>query len=527
MFEQTVAIELEKRARLGEFSLKLCVGEAFVLVFPAVKRHSMRGDGRSEGFSSDFKILASNQIITSGFFASTVTRRRRRRRRRREEEDQDENNDDDGDEKLLFLESPPEMNEDMNNNNNNDDDFEEEDRPPSFGEEEEKPSLSPPLSPPRIDIVDEADRVCFQIERVVHRLMSSLASEICRDEAFPVEYYDLHVPLHEWSENEKIFVESEKTRSIRLNTITFARVIAMLNLIHTNVRQGKTVTQREMYYCASAKEPLLFSKVVHVLNAIKDIAGLLRIDRGALNITSASKGLVVGLVSLRNDVTQTFVDCSKIDGSGFTIPGDLKTIESLSIDASMCAFILVVEKDAVFNKLVQERIWERYPCAVVTAKGFPDLPTRAFLNRLALTGVQRTCKIYVLVDWNPSGLWIYSTYVTGGASNVNESTKYALRNAVFLGVSHEDILAAGKVLTSKHTKKESRDIANALRRKRGPLYSTFKSELEQMHALGRKCEIEGLYASNINDDNCSVLSEYVVTKIAQIEQQQQQQQQRR
>ncbi len=42
MFEQTVAIELEKRARLGEFSLKLCVREAFVLVFPAIKRHSMK-----------------------------------------------------------------------------------------------------------------------------------------------------------------------------------------------------------------------------------------------------------------------------------------------------------------------------------------------------------------------------------------------------------------------------------------------------------------------------------------------------
>ena len=119
MFEQTVAIELEKRARLREFSLKLRVREAFVLVFPAVERHySMRERERSEGFSSsDFKILdASNQIIMSGFFAaSTVTRRRRRRRE--EEDQQDENNDDD-DEKLLLLESPPEMNEDINNNNN-------------------------------------------------------------------------------------------------------------------------------------------------------------------------------------------------------------------------------------------------------------------------------------------------------------------------------------------------------------------------------------------------------------------------
>ena len=53
-----------------------------------------------------------------------------------------------------------------------DDDFEEEDSP--------APKPSPPrsrsprsLSPPRIDIVDEADQVCFQIERVVHRLMCS------------------------------------------------------------------------------------------------------------------------------------------------------------------------------------------------------------------------------------------------------------------------------------------------------------------------------------------------------------------
>ena len=69
-----------------------------------------------------------------------------------------------------------------NNNNNNDDDFEEEDRPPSFERGRQRNLLFLTLSPPRIDIVDEADRDSFQIERVVHQLMSSLASEICRDE---------------------------------------------------------------------------------------------------------------------------------------------------------------------------------------------------------------------------------------------------------------------------------------------------------------------------------------------------------
>ena len=66
MFEQTVAIELEKRARLGEFSLKLCVREAFVLVFPAVERHySMRERERSEDISPTGKHLVLQQRMIS------------------------------------------------------------------------------------------------------------------------------------------------------------------------------------------------------------------------------------------------------------------------------------------------------------------------------------------------------------------------------------------------------------------------------------------------------------------------------
>ena len=52
------------------------------------------------------------------------------------------------------------------------------------------------------------------------------------------------------------------------------------------------------------------------------------------------------------------------------------------------------------------------------------------------------------------------------------------------------------------------------RKKRGPLYSIFKTELEQMHALGRKCEIEGLYASNESDEY--VFSEFLAAKILRL-----------
>lgn len=44
-------------------------------------------------------------------------------------------------------------------------------------------------------------------------------------------------------------------------------------------------------------------------------------------------------------------------------------------------FVLVIEKDAIFQRLVGDRLHERLPLVLVTAKGNPDLATRAFLSR--------------------------------------------------------------------------------------------------------------------------------------------------
>jgi meiotic recombination protein SPO11 len=44
---------------------------------------------------------------------------------------------------------------------------------------------------------------------------------------------------------------------------------------------------------------------------------------------------------------------------------------------------LVVEKDAIFQRLAEDRLWEVLPCVLITAKGFPDLATRAFLHKVS------------------------------------------------------------------------------------------------------------------------------------------------
>lgn len=42
-------------------------------------------------------------------------------------------------------------------------------------------------------------------------------------------------------------------------------------------------------------------------------------------------------------------------------------------------FILLVEKDAAFMRLAEDRFYNTYPCIIMTAKGQPDVASRSAL----------------------------------------------------------------------------------------------------------------------------------------------------
>ena len=47
-----------------------------------------------------------------------------------------------------------------------------------------------------------------------------------------------------------------------------------------------------------------------------------------------------------------------------------------------CSYVVVVEKDAVFQRLAEDGFAEETGAILVTAKGMPDMATRAFLHSL-------------------------------------------------------------------------------------------------------------------------------------------------
>ena len=88
--------------------------------------------------------------------------------------------------------------------------------------------------------------------------------------------------------------------------------------------------------------------------------------------------------------------------------------------AALARFVLVVEKDTVFRRLADDGFTRRVPCVLVTASGFPDLCSRAIVQRLV-----QVLKVpaFAVTDFNPSG----NLYVRGGVTHV-----YHVRSGRFL-----------------------------------------------------------------------------------------------
>lgn len=73
--------------------------------------------------------------------------------------------------------------------------------------------------------------------------------------------------------------------------------------------------------------------------------------------------------------------------------------------------ILVIEKEGIFLRLSEDRFFDRYPCIIVTGKGYPDIATRAFVH--ILHQHYPHLPIYGLCDCNPYGVSILQTYFKG------------------------------------------------------------------------------------------------------------------
>jgi DNA topoisomerase VI subunit A len=134
----------------------------------------------------------------------------------------------------------------------------------------------------------------------------------------------------------------------------------------------------------------LFSEQSESNNLIEDLEAALRIKREDLNLTTDRKGFVAGPMVIKDSFggEETTIDCTKQGRSGWAIPSDVDNdMEISEVDAD---YVLVVEKDALWQRLNEDKFWKKENCLVITPKGQSTRGTRRLLRKLA----DKKLKIY-------------------------------------------------------------------------------------------------------------------------------------
>lgn len=162
----------------------------------------------------------------------------------------------------------------------------------------------------------------------------------------------------------------------------YARVWKQLEVVQHLVLEGRQATQRDLYYSLS-QQSTIFNCPRDVNESILDVAVMLQAPRASLNILCASRGAVAGRLVLfgHPDALESTMDCSSFGSQGVAIPGDPAAIEAVGIETDAQA-LFVIEKEASFQRLVEDGFASAFPCVLLTAKGMPDLATRIFLHKL-------------------------------------------------------------------------------------------------------------------------------------------------
>lgn len=236
-----------------------------------------------------------------------------------------------------------------------------------------------------------------------------------------------------------ILTLGDRTSERKFNDISgvrsFMQTVLLARAIHEALKHDDHPTIRDLYYYTlhtiEDTDVETFNSQDESNNVFQDIEVLTGLLREQMGIVAESRGAMVGEAVLESRGNK--IDCSKFGIGAFNIPSLCDQIHILDVDAE---YVLVVEKDAIFQRLNDYEYWRKNKCVLITGKGQADRATRRMVRRL---NEDWELPVYVLTDADPYGWYIYSTYRAGSISLSYESYRLACPSAKFLGLSMTDL----------------------------------------------------------------------------------------
>ncbi len=275
------------------------------------------------------------------------------------------------------------------------------------------------------------------------------------------------------------------------------------------IERGKTASIRQIYYLAKhtikGTNEKTFDDQSESDPIIEDLEVAINSLREELHVFPSNRGNLVGPVTLV-DAGST-LDCSAMGSAGYAVPS---IVEPDVIQFKRCSakFILHVEKDTVWRRFHEDRFWETHSCIISHGGGQPARGMRRLLQRMHQ---ELKLPLFVLLDNDPWGYYIYSVIKFGSINLAYESRRMAVPDARFIGVSSFDYDRCG---LSDDVKIEL-DASDVKRAKQIADYAWFRKNKRWQREIGKllqnvfKMEVEAM----ISKDLTYLTEEYVPMKL--------------
>ncbi|KAF9597905.1 hypothetical protein IFM89_022266 [Coptis chinensis] len=269
------------------------------------------------------------------------------------------------------------------------------------------------------------------VQQEIEKIVFQITKQILSGSGFSFEVptrgsaNQLYVP-----ELDRIVLKSKNSTRPYANVSTVRKTAVttrILQLVHQLCTKSIHVTKRDLFYT----DVKLFQDQSQSDAVLDDVSCMLGCTRSSLNVIASEKGVVVGrlIFSDNGDI----IDCTKMGMGGKAIPPNIDRVGDMQSDA---LFILLVEKDAAYMRLAEDRFYNRFPCIIITAKGQPDVATRLFLRKMKL---ELKLPVLALVDSDPYGLKILSVYGCGSKNMSYDSGNLTTPDIKWLGVRPSDL----------------------------------------------------------------------------------------
>ncbi|MEK7120771.1 MAG: DNA topoisomerase IV subunit A, partial [Patescibacteria group bacterium] len=275
-----------------------------------------------------------------------------------------------------------------------------------------------------------------------------------------------------------------------LQTVEIARTIKK-ELLDT----GKHEHLRGVFYMVKRTIPgtnvNIVDDQVESDKVIEDLEVISDLSREQLHVSANKMGSMVGKVILED--SGDTIDCSKLGRGGYSVPSITDELAFKKIEAN---YVLYMEKAAIFERLNEDKYWQKNNCILVTSQGQTTRGIRRLLQRLS---EEKNLPIYVLCDGDIFGAYIYSVIRYGSIALAHATERLTIPNVKYIGITMDDIL---KYDLKKHLiKLTEQDLT---RIKQVSEYEWFKNnkqwqrQFKMMKEMNGKVEIQALSTRGVS-----------------------------